>query len=264
MSAMRVDPAALRVMEAIADAGGGMMREGLLGDLAIEAKAHPWDLVTRVDRDIEARARAIAAEALPEYGFLGEEAGGEAARRGWLWVVDPLDGTSNYANHVLHAAVSVGLCHDGKAVAGIIADPFRGERFVAAGDGRAVMGGKTLAVRAEDDFSGSLVLMEMGGKQEAPPEALALFTRVRRSGGSCRVMGSAALSLAYVAAGRAAAALMVRVSAWDVAAGVALIEAAGGVAVQWDGTLYDVLEGGPLIAGSPQAVRRLRGLLAGA
>lgn len=262
VSAVQVDPVAVRVMETIAEVGGSMMREGLAGDLAVEAKSHPSDLVTQVDRNIETRARAIAAETPPGYGFLGEEAGGASARSGWLWVVDPLDGTANYANRIQHAAVSVGLCHDGRAVAGIILDPFRGEKFVAAGDGRATAGGRALAVRAQDDFMGGLVLMELGGKEDPGPEALALFGRVRRSGGVCRVMGSAALSLAYVAAGRAAAALMLRVSAWDVAAGLALVEAAGGIGVRpADGAPYDVLEGGPLVAGSPQAVRRLRGLL---
>jgi myo-inositol-1(or 4)-monophosphatase len=261
---MKIEPAALRVMEAIAEVGAEMMRSGLGGDLAVEDKGQPFDLVTRVDRDIEARARALAAQALPGYGFLGEEAGGQTARAGWLWVVDPLDGTSNYANGVLHAAVSVGLCHDGQAVAGIVADPFRGEKFVARGDGTAVAhDGRALAVRARDDFRGALVLLEMGGKAEAPAQALALFTRVRRSGGSCRVLGSAALSLAYVAAGRAAATLMARVGPWDVAAGLALLEAAGGIAVRaWDGEPYDVLAAGPLIAGSPAAVRRLRELVA--
>jgi myo-inositol-1(or 4)-monophosphatase len=257
-----LEPEALRVMEAIADVAERMMREGSGGDLQIESKSQPSDLVTRVDREIEAEARRIVAESGAAHGFLGEEGGGEPTRSGWLWVVDPLDGTSNYANGIQHAAVSVGLCHDGRAVAGLIGDPFRGERFLTTGDGPPTVGGRPIGLWPKADFAGGTVLLEMGGKMDPPPEVLGLFRRVRLAGGVCRVMGSAALSLAYVAAGRAAATLMLRINAWDVAAGIALVEAAGGVAVKaWDGTPYDVLEAGPLIAGSRQAVERLRGLL---
>ena len=239
------------------------MRDGVGQDLEVEAKSQPADLVTRVDREIETSARALVHEVLPKHGFLGEEAGGEAARAGWLWVVDPLDGTVNYANGIQHSAISVALCHNGEVVAGMIADPFRNERFLTTGDGPPTLNGQAVGLWGKRDFSGGVVLLEMGGKMDPPSLALALFSRVRQAGGVCRVMGSAALSLAYVASGRAAATMMLRVNSWDVAAGVALVVAAGGVAVKaWDGTPYDVLEAGPLIAGSVEAVALLRGLLA--
>jgi len=250
-------------MHEIADLADRMMRDGVGQELEIQSKSQPSDLVTRVDREIEAAARALVHDALPGYGFLGEEAGGEASRSGWLWVVDPLDGTVNYANGLQHSAVSVGLCHDGEVVAGLISDPFRGERFLTTGDGPPTHNGRAVGLWPKPDFSGGVVLLEMGGKVDPPSPALALFSRVRQAGGVCRVMGSAALSLAYVASGRAAATMMLRVNSWDVAAGVALVSAAGGVAMRaWDGTPYDVLEAGPLIAGSVEAVALLRGLLA--
>jgi myo-inositol-1(or 4)-monophosphatase len=250
-------------MDAIAAVAERMMRDGLSGDLEVASKGHPSDLVTRVDRDIEARARELVAASLPGHGFLGEEGGGEAARSGWLWVVDPLDGTANYANGIQHAAASIGLCYAGRPVAGLVADPFRGERFLTGGDGPPTCNGQPVGLRPQAGFDGGVVLLEMGGRMDPPAAALGLFQRVRQAGGVCRVMGSAALSLAYVAAGRAAATLMLRVSAWDVAAGVALVAAAGGIAVRaWDGAPYDVLEAGPLVAGSPRAVDTLRRLLA--
>lgn len=262
-SGPEVPPRALDLMDRMAAMAEAAIREGWQGDLQVESKQDPADLVTRVDREVEARARAMVAETLPDHAFLGEEGGGEPSAHGWLWVVDPVDGTANYANALPHACVSIGVLRDGAPVAGLIADPFRGERFRGVPGAARQGSGRPLRVSGRPSLASGLVLLEMGGRTEVAPAMLALFSRVRAEGGVCRVLGSAALSLAYVAAGRAEACLFARASAWDVAAGVQLVRAAGGLVTSWDGEPYDVLRAGPLLAGSAAGVASIGDMLRG-
>jgi myo-inositol-1(or 4)-monophosphatase len=246
------------LVDAIAAMAERLMRRGLRGGraaLGVASKSDPTDLVTRVDREVERRARAMVAAAFPDHAFLGEEEGGRPAPAGTTWVVDPVDGTANYANGLPHACVAVGLCRGRRPVAGLIADPFRRERFRVAPGGRPTCNGRPLAVKAGEGIAGGVVLLELGS--DPPPALLGLFARVRAAGAVCRVLGSAALSLAYVAAGRADAAVLRRASAWDVAAGLALVEAAGGTVSTWDGGPYDPFGGGPLLAGHAAACHLL-------
>jgi len=196
------------------------------------------DVVTEVDHLSEALILGAIRERFPGDGILAEESGAhrgpgaghelaEATARslahGRTWIVDPLDGTINYANGIPVFCVSVGLIVDGRPAAGAIHDPMRGETFSATADGPALLGDHRVTVSDKERLSDFVVSLALGGR--------AVATRVRRVRHAIRVsrnMGSAALALAYVANGRFDAFVQSGgMSAWDVAAAGLIAERAG-------------------------------------
>jgi myo-inositol-1(or 4)-monophosphatase len=191
----------------------------------------PTDLVTAADRRVEHVIATAVRQRFSGHGFLGEE-GGRIAGTEWRWIVDPIDGTTNFAHGVPWFAVSIALEHRGTLVAGVVFHPAGGELFVAERgrgahlippDGRV----QRLAVSKTDVLASAL----LGAGLPNPPRrapfspALSRFADLTRE---IRVMGSAALHLAYVAAGRLDGFVEPDLSAWDIAAGVLLVEEAGG------------------------------------
>ncbi len=256
--------AVVELLQAMATLAEARMRAGLAQPLAADAKESPHDLVTHVDREIEAEMRRMVAARFPDHGFLGEEAGTTGAGP-WQWVVDPVDGTTNYANGLPVACSSMAVLHDGRPVAAAVVDPCRGERFMAVRGGGTTLNGIPAHVkRRGDGIAGGLVLCELAGGHPWPGlPALAAFAD--RQGATVRVLGSGALATAEVAAGRADAVVHVGPHAWDVAAGCLLVEEAGGEVTGWRGTqAYDLFGGGPMLAGAPAACAILRQGLAGA
>ena len=191
------------------------------------------DVVTEVDHLSERLVMDAIREAFPGDGILAEESGAhqgpgsaDAARdlaRGRTWIIDPLDGTINYANGIPFFCVSVGLVVDGRPAAGAIHDPMRGETFSATADGPARLGDRIVTLPGKPNLSDFVVSLALGGR--------AVATRVRAVRRAIRVsrsMGSAALALAYVANGRFDAFVQSGgMSAWDVAAAGLIAERAG-------------------------------------
>jgi myo-inositol-1(or 4)-monophosphatase len=186
------------------------------------------DVVTAADVAAEKLVIDRIREAFPSDGLVAEEGGRVESQNGRVWYVDPLDGTMNYSRDIPIWCVSLGLLEDGRPIVGVIHDPIRGETFAAATghgawcNGRSIRcsGGRGLAqacVHVTIDFNQNSLL-------EGIDDVVALAPRVYRT----RNIGSAALALAYVAAGRFDAMLHRFANAWDYAAGVALIEEAGG------------------------------------
>lgn len=235
-----------------------------------EAKSGPADLVTAVDRAVEAAVIDVLRERTPGVPVLGEEGGrtGPASSR-LLWVLDPLDGTNNFAHGVPLNCFCLALLEDGRPVVGIVADPHRGELFTAVrGDGAWLeAGGTRRCLRLEDrrpttaasdaeppgtvaadasPLAGGLTLLEVGGGWPFA-HFHHVWAGLAAAGSAVRVLGSAGLSLAWLAAGRATALAFGRMQPWDIGAGVLLIEEAGGHVTGWDGPA-DVLAGSPLLA----------------
>ena len=197
---------------------------GLIG---ADHKSRHSDVVTKFDRGAEQMIRAILLERHPDSAVIGEEFGdtgeGEIA-----WIVDPIDGTSNFAGGLPLYCVSIGIAWRGELVAGIVYDPERDELFRGTAAGLTV-NGRPVASRAGGRDSDCICLMNF--PYEAAPlgepalarylDALSAFRAVRR-------LGSAALALADVAAGRADAACEISTNPWDHAAGMALVLAGGG------------------------------------
>jgi len=189
------------------------------------------DIVTEVDHAAEALIRAGIAERFPADAFYGEESGRDATVAARVWVCDPVDGTINYANGLPFFCVSLALVADGRPVVGAVHDPLRRETFAAAADGPATLDDRPVRASAKGRLSDVVMALAVGGR--APARRIA---RVRHEIRVSRTMGSAALSLAYVANGRFDAFSQTDgLSAWDVAAAGFIAERAGAVVTDLDG-----------------------------
>jgi myo-inositol-1(or 4)-monophosphatase len=233
---------------AAARAGGAVLVEGLQRPKQVELKSERASIVTWADVAAQAAIVGVIAERFPDHAVLAEEdhaddREGEVAEPPVTWLVDPLDGTSNYAHGVPFACTSVAVRDADGLAAGAIFDPFREELFTAVRGGGAWLDGERLAVSAVDSPSRALVCT---GIQSDDPDAIAAFGRrivaLSRQCRGVRCVGSPALCLAYVAAGRIDAFLERDATfAWDVGAGALLITEAGG--------RIEDLDGGPLNLG---------------
>ena len=199
------------------------------------------DIVTDADVASERLIRRRLASAFPGIPVLGEEGGGPASDAGIprLWIVDPLDGTVNFAHGNPVFSVSIALVERGRSVAGVVHDPTRGETF-SAGRGRgAWLGARRLAVTRRAVLAESLLSTGFSYQRGARLErSLRRFNRFHHAARAVRRPGSAALDLAYVAAGRFDGFWEDGLKPWDVAAGVLLVAEAGGKATDYAGRAY--------------------------
>lgn len=255
-------PSLLAVAERAARVGGRVVLEGA-GTASAEQKG-AGDYVTEVDRASEDAIRGVLSRAEPSIPVVGEEAGG-APRDRW-WVVDPLDGTTNFLHGFPAVGVSIALVDSGRPVVGVVHAPFLGETYlgsrgagarVTRADGSAgplrvsdrpverALVGTGFPFRRKDLLPRYLVTME---------RALERFEDLRRP-------GAAALDLAWVAAGVFDGFFELALNAWDVAAGALLIEEAGGVVTDWEGGPGYLA--GDIMAGSPSVHEELLRLAEG-
>jgi myo-inositol-1(or 4)-monophosphatase len=190
----------------------------------------PGDFVSRADREAERIIREDLTTARPSYGWLGEEtgeaAGGDPTRR---WIVDPLDGTSNFLHGLPHWAVSIGLEHKGEIVAGVVYDPAKDELFYAERGLGAFMNDRRLRVSGRRNMIESLFATGIPfAAKRTLPATLKDLSRLMPACSGVRRFGSAALDLAYVAAGRFDGYWERELKPWDMAAGILLVREAGG------------------------------------
>lgn len=216
----------------------------------LQTKSAPQDLVTEVDKGSEKLIRNLLSTHFPHHDFLGEEGvepGAEASAKAiaemeqseYLWIIDPIDGTTNYIHGFPFYTVSIALAHRGELIVGVVYDPSRDELFVAEKGKGAYLRGRRTGVSQELKLSDSLIAT---GFPPSKPEALqanlrgvqALVPKVR----NIRAAGSAALHLAYVAAGRLSGYYELGLSVWDVAAGVLLVRESGGSVSDTNGEPY--------------------------
>jgi myo-inositol-1(or 4)-monophosphatase len=183
------------------------------------------DVVTAMDRDVERYIREAIAARYPGEAIFGEEDGGGYGER--LWLIDPIDGTANYARGIPHYAVSIGYLERGVPVVGVLHDPSHDWLYAAARGEGATCNGERLAVSACADAAAATVECGWSTRRTAD-DYLALVGRVMRAGCAVRRVGSGALGLADVAAGRSEAYCELHINAWDCAAGILLVREAGG------------------------------------
>jgi myo-inositol-1(or 4)-monophosphatase len=228
--------------ETIARAAGKLLRDRFSETRAVSYKGgRHTDLVTDADQASEELILEWLHREVPSHGILSEEAGG--VRHGaWRWFVDPLDGTTNYAHGVPHFAVTLAVegpaPSDGRAMlAGVVFDPMRDELFVASHRGGALLNGRRLEASAAASLDRALMCTGFPYDVTKHPEApLGLFTKIVSRAQGIRRMGSAALDLAYVAAGRYDGFFEFGLKPWDTAAGALLIMEAGGAMRAIDGS----------------------------
>ena len=202
-----------------------------------KTKSGPTDLVTQADRESEEAIKDLLLSRFPDHGFLGEE-GGEDGGGKVRWVVDPLDGTVNYAHGFPFYGVSIALEVEGRIELGVVLDTARGELFTAIRGEGAHLNGRPIQVTKRKETLGSLVATGFPYDVARDPENLTYFERAMKKGLMVRRPGAAALDLAYVAAGRLDGFWEVKLNPWDVAAGWLLVEEAGGKVTDLDGHPY--------------------------
>ena len=201
------------------------------------------DLVTEVDVAVERAFRAMVAERFPDHDVLAEEfgaTGGRAPAR-HCWIFDPLDGTTNYAHGLPIFCASLGLEIDGRLEVGAVYDPWRRELFTAERGGGAFLSGQPLRVSEAATLLDALLVTGFPyNVHETAAPVVELFGEFIARAQAVRRLGSAALDLCYVAAGRMDGFWEERLKPWDVAAGALMVQEAGGQITAIDGSAFDV------------------------
>lgn len=227
----------LDVCVAAAQAGGEVLTAGLDGPVDVTQKSERASIVTEVDLESHRRIFGVISQAFPDHVIMGEEGDGGGDDGSHVWIVDPLDGTANYASGIPFACVSVAVKDADGVVAGAVFEPFRGELFTATRGGGAFVDGRRLAVREQPVLARALVTT---GLQSDDPTQIAAHARrveaLHLHARGARMLGCPALCLAYVAAGRIDGFFERDATyAWDVAAGSLMIHEAGGRCEDLDG-----------------------------
>ncbi len=218
--------------------------------LRIESKGLN-DYVSEVDRMAEREIIGTIHQAYPHHQILAEETGAHGVHD-HVWIIDPLDGTTNFLHGFPHYAVSIALQVKGRLQVGVIYDPVRQELFTAERGGGATLDGRRLRMRPLKNIEGRLIGTGFPFRQPRHMDAyMNMFRAVCRRAGDLRRAGSAALDLAYVAADRLDGFWEIGLNAWDLAAGALLIREAGGMVGDFNGAEH-YLDNGNIVAGSPK------------
>ncbi len=246
MSKMDSLPNRLLIASAVAREAGALQKRRFLGrdmdrdNLSYKFKG-PQDYLTATDGEVEALVRSRLLTAFPGDTFLGEEDGGQVSDH--TWVVDPIDGTSNFARGIPHFCVSIAFVLCGKASIGVIYQPMSDELFAAATRMGATLNGEPIHTSRATRLDRSL--LEVGRASRQPQAAyLNMLDSVMSSGAAIRGAGSGALAVANVAAGRVDGCFETHMYSWDCLAGLVLVQEAGG-------RVNDFLAGNGLLKGNP-------------
>ncbi|HEY6360173.1 MAG TPA: inositol monophosphatase family protein [Vicinamibacterales bacterium] len=237
------DPLFLATATEIVLRAGEIQLAGQASGFRVDKKG-AIDLVTEIDLQCERMCRALLADRFPGHDILAEELGGSTdgqARSRYCWVFDPLDGTTNYAHGLPIYCASLGLEIDGQREVGAVYDPTRRELFTAERGEGAYLNGRRLTVSETSTLLDSLLVtgFPYDVHQKNGGELVGLFGAFLGRARAVRRLGSAALDLCYVAAGRFEAFWEQHLYPWDVTAGALVVEEAGGRVTGMDGTLFD-------------------------
>jgi myo-inositol-1(or 4)-monophosphatase len=219
-------------------------------NLEIEQKSTN-DFVTQVDRQAEQRIIETLLKAFPEHSILAEESGQQGESE-YQWIIDPLDGTTNFLHGFPHFAVSIALSHKGRIIQAVIYDPMKQELFTASKGAGATLNNRRIRVTKPVSIQGALLGtgFPFRAKQHLPAFQ-SMFADFFNQAGDIRRAGSAALDLAYVAAGRLDAFWEIGLKPWDMAAGSLIIREAGGLVGDFSGN-DRYFETGNIVAGNPK------------
>jgi myo-inositol-1(or 4)-monophosphatase len=221
---------------AAAQKGGRVIRAAWEeGGTAVRYKGR-FNPVTEVDLESQRLIREGLIGLNPDHDFLGEEDPGASCSSDFIWIVDPLDGTKNFAHGYPHFAVSIALEHRGQVVLGVVHDPLRGETFTAWRGGGAYLNGRAIQASLTESLEHSLLVTGFGMAARVDFD---IFWALEEPSQGVRRDGSAALDLCYVACGRLDGYFQLNLWPWDVAAGVLLVEEAQGMVTDYHGGRFD-------------------------
>ncbi len=218
--------------------------------LAVKTKNRN-DFVTEIDQKAERVIINILRKAYPDHGILAEESG-RSGNDEFQWIIDPLDGTTNYLHGFPQFSVSIALRHKGRLEQGVVYDPLRQELFTATRGSGAQLNERRIRVSKQTSLDGALLGTGFPFKaQQHLDTYLQMFRSLFPQTSGIRRTGSAALDLSYVAAGRLDGFWEIGLNIWDMAAGILLIQEAGGLSGDFNGG-HDYLESGNLVSGTPK------------
>jgi myo-inositol-1(or 4)-monophosphatase len=255
-----------RVLAAAVEAAveaGALLRSGFGSAFTVERKEGRHNLVTSYDREAERLIVERLRQQFPESSFWAEESGRSGSAGGKLvWLVDPLDGTVNFAHGIPIFCVSIAAVVDGELLCGVIYQPMLGELFTAARGEGAWLNGKRLQVSQTEALEDAILVTGFPyNVAENPGNCMEHFLRFLRLGLPIRRLGSAALDLAYVAAGRFDGFWEVALNPWDVAAGIILVQEAGGCVTHYDGTPHRLEPRSSILATNGRIHEQMRAVL---
>jgi len=211
-----------------------------------------YDIVTNVDQEAESHIRHEIQHYYPSHGFFGEEEAGADPEKGWVWIVDPVDGTRNYAAGVPHFSIVIALAKDGEVVTGVNYDPLHDEMFHAAAGRGAYLNEERIKVSERTSLQGASVGLDpSNGDPEGTVNTLQVIRKLWPNLMTTRMMGSSALGISYVACGRSDIYINHRLQPYDQAAGLILVEEAGGVITDRQGFRAGLYSDGVIACSSP-------------
>jgi len=247
----------LTFAKSIALTAGKIVKEGYYSELTVEKKAE-MDYVTQIDKASEKTIKDAVAKEFPTHGFLGEESGSDKPNAEYVWVVDPLDGTTNFVYKIPYFSVSIALKHKSKdkdeVIIGVVYNPLTDEMFYAEKGKGAFLNGKKLEIKQKpkplEKWFLAYCYRDISKHEEAERIVFDSFfyqtARVLK-------LGSAALELCYAASNRADAYIGLELKEWDYAAGELIVNEAGGIAIH-----DKLINKGVTIAGCKEAVSLIR------
>lgn len=222
-----------------ARAGGQVILDYFNGTFEISSKSSVNDLVTAADKAAETAIIAVIRETFPDHYILSEEAGTLDTASNTRWIIDPIDGTVNFANGIPICAVSIGVEVDGVMELGVVFNPVMNEFFFAEKGKGATLNDKPIKVSAKDDLERSFLVTGFPYHwEDMPNDPMVVFARFIKKGVPVRRLGSAAIDLCWVAAGRFDGFYEHSLNAWDSAAGYLIVQEAGGTVTDFEGQPY--------------------------
>lgn len=221
------------------EAAAALLKEHFDRPFTISNKEGINNLVTEVDHKSEALIMDIIRQEFPSHYILSEESGAIIQDSEYKWIIDPIDGTINYANHIPICCVSIGLEKDGEMLYGAVYNPFINELFFAQKGFGATLNDQLIHVSKKDNLATSCLATGFPYTYlDAPNGPLDIFPKLIRKGIPVRRLGSAAIDLCWVAAGRFDGFYEHKLQAWDSAAGFLIVEEAGGKVTDYSGNRY--------------------------
>lgn len=210
-----------------AKAAGELLRKNFETTLEVDEALH-HDLKLALDKESQDLIFGIIQESYPDHALYGEEGIGGNQDSEYQWIVDPIDGTVNYFYGIPHYCISIALRHEDEIIVGVIYDPSMDDLWTVEKGGKAYLNDRVISVSNRTRLEESILYVGSGKTEESLEKGIERFKNASQRARKMRMMGSAALGMAYIATGRLDAYVESRISLWDIAAGKLLVEAAGG------------------------------------